>query len=156
MRGPLANNSPLEGFVRFKDRPEPTTKMWCRVYRNLNSAGYYSVLAAEGRLKGKVLGYAKCVWLSDVRFRIQQAGYRRVQKEQVRNVHGFAIGRFRGCFEELTFKPDDIVIRISYQPFKNPFFFDRTDPETAIHCVNEAWAIGPDLVVPRAREVATW
>lgn len=156
MQTPSAKSAATEDFVSFKNRPAPVPGMKCRVYRNLNSPGFFSVLADEGEFRGKVLGYARCVGLVQVSFKVRESGYRRLQLEQIRNVHGFAIGTFIGCRENPPEGVSCSARRISYHPFKQPFFFDRAEPGNAIHSAPEVWAFGPDLLVPESQEVKEW
>lgn len=156
MQTPSAKPPASNGFVSYKNRPAPVPGMKCRVYRNLNSPGYFSVLADEGEFRGRVLGYARCVGLAQVSFKVRESGYRRLQQEQIRNVHGFAIGTFIGCRANPPEELGSSAKRISYHPFKNPFFFDRAEPGDAVHTAPEAWAFGPDLLVPESQEVKEW
>ena len=139
-------------FIPFKGRPEPAYGRRCRVYRNLNAPGYFSVLADEGEHKGRVLGYARAVTLTNVTFKVQAGGYRRLQAEQVRNVHASAIGNFKACGNVPPDRLQKTGKRISYQPFRQPFFFDRTDPGTPVWDAHEICAYGADLLVPNLQE----
>lgn len=134
-------------FESFKDRPEPTTGLRCRVYRNLNKPGFFSVIADEGEYRGKVLGYARAVCLQQVKLRVMAAAYQRCREQGVRNVHAMAIGKYASCSDA----PPEAVMhtprRITYQPFVRPWFFDRNDPAQPVLELGAVWAFGSDLLV---------
>ncbi len=138
----------MSGFRSFRGRPAPYTGMRCRVYRNLNLEGFFSILADEGDLKGRVLGYARAVCLTDVKFKVLKAGYERLHRERVRNVHAMALGRFKQCADEPAGELEVRAERITYHPFLQPFFFYRNYPKTPVWAVDEAWAFGSDMLVP--------
>lgn len=141
----------MSTFRSFRNRPAPWVGMRCRVYRNLNRPTLFSIVADEGTHKGRVLGYAPVVALTDVQFKVQAAGYERLHRTKVRNVHAMAIGRFKSVTDTL---PEALMVaaRITYHPFRQPYFFDRADPGTPVRQATEAWAYGPDLLVPTPTE----
>lgn len=138
----------MASFRSFRGRPAPWVGMRCRVYRNLNRPSLFSIVADEGIHKGLVLGYAPVVALRDVQLKVQTFGYQRLHRTKVRNVHAMALGHFKSFSGHL---PDSLAqksARITYHPFRQPFFFDRSDPDTPVWRVHEAWAFGSDLLVP--------
>lgn len=75
-------NIPYHDTVQVNDR--------VRVYRNLNKKGVvWSIQSAKTKL---VLEHAGTVWLSDVEFKVSEAGRRRVLDQKRKNVHAFVIG----------------------------------------------------------------
>jgi len=119
--------------------------MRCRVYRNLNAPGYFSIQADEGPDKGRVLGRAKAVVLDEVVFKVNQGGHQRCVNQGVRNVHAVAIGNYAGS----EAPPQDVSIssdRITYQPFVRPYFFKRSAPDTPITQFPRVCAFGADLL----------
>ena len=63
-----------------------------RVYRNL-ARDSYSVMAMEGPDKGRVVAWAKEVFLDDVKFVVRESGRQRVLNERRKNVHAFVDGK---------------------------------------------------------------
>ena len=133
-------------FVSFKGRPEPLMGLRCRVYRNLNKPGFFSVVADEGEFRGKVLGYARAVDLQQVKLKVMAAAYRRCVEQGVRNVHATAIGKYASCADAPPEAVIDTPRRITYQPFVRPWFFDRTDPTQPVGELAEVWAFEADLL----------
>jgi len=87
------------------------------VYFNLHRK-LFSVKALEGPKKGRVIAHSQTVFLSDVEFRVSEAGRQRVLKEQRKNVHAGARGTWLDCsFERL----DDLV-PVTYNPYKYSSF----------------------------------
>lgn len=66
--------------------------MRVRVYYNLNRA-VWSIKAMEGEFKGKVIGYADSVVLSDAHTVVSEAGRQRVLRERRKNVHAYIDGQ---------------------------------------------------------------
>ncbi|WP_214796620.1 MULTISPECIES: hypothetical protein [unclassified Exiguobacterium] len=79
-----------------------------KVYRNLHN-GKFSIQDAK---TGLVLGYSDKVKLTDVKFKVNEAGRRRVIQEQRKNVHAFLVGNFAGHDTEERSEP------IYYNPYK--------------------------------------
>ena len=91
--------------------------MRVRVYYNLKRA-VWSVKAMEGAFKGKVIGYANAVVLSDAHTVVSEASRQRVLREQRKNVHAYIDGQVTaldGYRERLT-TPIGSNIRYSPQP----------------------------------------
>lgn len=134
-------------FLAFKGRPEPAIGLRCRVHRNLNKPGFFSVIADEGEFRGKVLGYARAVCLQQVKLKVVAAAYQRCREQGVRNVHAMAIGRYASCADAPPAAVINAPRRITYQPFVRPWFFDRTDPAQPVEKLAGVWAFGADLLV---------
>lgn len=61
-------------------------------HRTLVNAGAESCVSITPDQKGKHAYYMGTVYLTSVEFRIYASGVRRAQREQVRNVHAWAVG----------------------------------------------------------------
>lgn len=70
----------------------------------------------------RVTDYADSLNLTDVEFRVSEAGRRRVLKEGRKNVHAFVIGT-------LTDEELDTTIDVSYNPYKAGYFFRKDNGE---------------------------
>ncbi len=92
-----------------------------RVYRNLNKADYYSILAMSGVDKGKVVGYARCVCLESVSFKVSLKSRDRVLSQKRKNVHAFCEGLLTKAFVS-PIRVDGLHY-ITYDPYKNSYFF---------------------------------
>ena len=86
-----------------------------QVYKNLNN-GLWSV-----RYKGKVIAHKSALILSDVDFRVSEAGRQRVLRERQKNVHAYANGNI---IEAL---PNAQVIEATYNPYDVSYFYLKGD-----------------------------
>lgn len=102
-------------FLPFRNRDIDVNSRY-KVYRNLNNS-LFSILAVEGKFKGKVVGHAKCVEMNNVTFIISESSRQRAVKEKTRNVHAFAVGHLTGFESHYSV---DTLQQITY----NPFFLD--------------------------------
>jgi hypothetical protein len=83
------------------------------------------------RCNGRVIAHATSLLLREPRFRVSQAGRRRVLEEKRKNVHALIIGYLATPEEVAAYvdsqrhapKPPRIV---SYNPYKNETFVDST------------------------------
>jgi hypothetical protein len=84
------------------------------VYFNLHRK-CFSIKALEGANKGRVIDHAHSVALSNVTFKVSEAGRQRVLREQRKNVHAGVIGTLSG---------DDMVRcnQVTYNPYKGSNF----------------------------------
>ncbi|GAC03356.1 MAG: hypothetical protein CL578_05825 [Alteromonadaceae bacterium] len=104
--------------------------MKVRVYRNLNKPEYYSILALEGPDKRKVVGYAKSVEMTEVKFIVSAKSRERVLREKSRNVHAFCEGFLSNIFDkQVVFSAP--TIEVSYNPYFESYFF-RTDDKSEV------------------------
>lgn len=133
-------------FVPFRGRSEPAIGMRCRVYRNLNAPGYFSIQADEGPDKGRVLGRAKAIILNNVVFKVNRGGYQRCVSRGIRNVHAVAIGNYAGSDDTPPFDESLAGDRITYQPFVRPFFSKRSAPEIPVTEYPKVCAYEADLL----------
>ena len=91
-----------------------------RVYRNL-ARDSYSVMAMEGPDKGRVVAWAKEVFLDDVKFVVRESGRQRVLNERRKNVHAFVDGKLTS--DQPVWDIDETV-RVRYNPYVGPHFMD--------------------------------
>jgi len=105
------------------------------VYFNLHT-GLWSVKALDGFLKGKVVGHAYNIRLTDAEFRVSEAGRQRVLKEQKKNVHAGVVGTIAGI------KWSDI--RYEWNEDDYPGLWDLDYPED--NDLYEKWIQNWDIV----------
>lgn len=99
-----------------------------KVYRNLNN-GKWSILAMAGEFKGKVVAHFDNLCLSEVSFKISEAGRARVLREKRKNVHAYAIGSIVSVGQaELC---DDSQF-VTYDPYKFGFFYKSEDESVSL------------------------
>ncbi len=134
-------------FTAFRDRPEPAKGDRIRVYRNLNQPGMYSIRALSGPNKGKVLGYAPAVAMTDVTFRVSEKGRQVVLAKRERHVHAFAEGDYRASASQLP-KAVEVADHntITYRPYQAGHFFRLADPASPVTHLSAAWAWGSGLI----------
>jgi hypothetical protein len=92
-----------------------------RVYWNLNRK-CWSI-----KHKQKVIGYANTIFMYDVTFKVSEKGRQRVLKSKRKNVHAYA----EGFISSVTYPkcPDYLKKRISYNPYRFAYFFDKDTEE---------------------------
>ena len=87
-----------------------------KVYRNLHK-DTWSLMAADGPERGRVIGYADQVELDAPELRVGEASRQRAVREGVRNVHAFVVG---------TLLPNRSIqsplYRVRYNPFRASCF----------------------------------
>jgi hypothetical protein len=143
MMGSLFNNDVFESQVGKATR-QCARFMKVRVYRNLNKSDYYSILAMEGVNKGKVVGYARSVLVKECQFKVSNASRLRACREKRRNVHAFCEAILVDAFEhaqELTGKEK----AVTYNPFKSPTFYCRSDESPQTENCDQAILQGSDV-----------
>lgn len=86
------------------------------VYFNLHRK-LFSVRALEGDRKGLVIAHRDYVALTDVTFKVSEAGRQRVLRERKKNVHAGAVGQWTDDTIELT---DPLAV--TYNPYKYSTF----------------------------------
>ena len=101
--------------------------MKVKVYYNLHK---HTFSVQTKTPKGwRVTDYADRLNLTDVEFRVSEAGRQRVLKEGRKNVHAFVIGT-------LTDEELDTPVDVSYNPYKAGFFY-RKDNGEAVHSASK-------------------
>jgi hypothetical protein len=109
------------GIRHYKGRRVDFTRP-VRVYRNLSGVGgRYSIMQ-----NGLVVAHADTITLSDVKFIVSFAGWRRRMDTNQRNVHAFAQGLIRDSAMGSCADESDLPISIVYDPTSGPTF--RTYP----------------------------
>ena len=94
------------------------------VYRNLKH-GLRALPLYSIRYKGKVICRSRRVLLSNVTFKVSEAGRQRVIKEGRKNVHAFVVGYLVGTegvygIDKNTKK--DLPVKVTYNPYLSPAF----------------------------------
>lgn len=106
--------------------------MKVKVHRNLN-AKCLSITATEGEFKGRVIAHCQAVRLLDVTFKVSETSRQRILRTRVKDVHAYAVGYLVECDTPVLRYPQplnhtDIECgferRITYNPFKLPYFHD--------------------------------
>ena len=98
-----------------------------KVYRNLHK-DQWSLMAADGPEKGRVIGYGQEVLILDPRLTVSEAGRQRAVREHRRNVHAFVVGTV-GDLQQLR----GPLYRVRYNPFRASCFTDALQ-----NCVHRA------------------
>jgi len=104
-------------------------------YYNLHKRTF-SVRALSGPDKGHVILHGDSVSLTEAEFIVQPAGRAKVLREGRKNVHAFVRGTLA---PELLAMPLDAA-RITYNPFKADYFFERNSGARV------SWALRVSLV----------
>lgn len=113
-------------FKGFKGRTiTPNQKV--RVYRNLHKPGV--VYSIQDPSTGLVLGYSEAVLLSDVTFKVSEAGRRRVLATKRKNVHAFVEGTLTDTIKLYEFM---LLEKLAYNPYRYTSFVRKAD-ETMVH-----------------------
>lgn len=116
------------------------------VYYNLHRH-MWSIKALEGANKGRVIGHASGVYLSDVTPKVSEAGRQRVIREKRKNVHAGLVGNLMCVTDGPLFNTRPYVGTmhhtsgargITYNPYRAGAFTLKDDPETAVDHVGLA------------------
>ena len=123
------------------------------MYWNITK-GIWSVRAAEGPLKGKVVAHAREVLVQGPEFVVGEAGRLRVLRERRKNVHAFVRGEVRGDLNLNAPRHEQLVLcpvprsvvgtmlthgrGVTYNPYKNTTFVTRA-PATQVHTAKGAF-----------------
>jgi hypothetical protein len=94
-------------------------RVW--VYFNLHKK-QWSVKALTGDKKGRVIAHLDSIKLTDIHYRVQPAGLRKVRDTGVKNVHAGVVGWWDG--DECGVGVPQMYRRISYNPFVRDVFYD--------------------------------
>lgn len=94
----------------------------------------FSLKALEGPDKGRVVAHADAVHLTDVTFKVSQAGRARVLREKRKNVHAGAVGTLAAYqapgaaassgWTRRARRFGTMAAAVSYNPYRGPSFFD--------------------------------
>ena len=93
--------------------------------------------------EGVIVGHAKNICLQNVSFKVSEAGRQRVIKERQKNVHAFVVGFVVDCIES-----DNTTGRaISYNPYKQGFFYFKDDESKAILSPEQMLYVNSEKIV---------
>ena len=106
-------------------------KVFC--YFNLHKL-CWSVKALEGPHKGLVVAHLNRVNLSDITFKVSEAGRQRVLREKRKNVHAGVVGQWDGLYNVLSPDWNKEALGVSYNPYKAPTFVRRDTWEPITSC----------------------
>lgn len=133
------------------------------VYRNLHQDCW----SIRSKTTGRVVAHADHVELSGARFKVSQAGRRRVLEEQRKNVHAGVEGTLVGyhpagmggfpsqryAVGERSEGPGQSLKAVTYNPYKYETFVTRGDEapiegaeEVVLRADKQVWAINPDYL----------
>ena len=136
----------------------------CFVYFNLHRKTY-SLKALEGPLKGRVIGHADTLELTDCTFKVSEAGRRRVIRDKRKNVHAGVVGTVKAIGDIMPWRACEamlehaktiygnshpVLTEITYNPYKYRTFVQRSteQPVTAARYVlldADSRKVGADL-----------
>lgn len=92
-----------------------------KVYYNLNKGGYSVV----SRTTGRVVGWVQDITLTDVTFRVQPAGVRRIRERHQREVVAYVIGTIK----DVESGPDVSGMRqVTFNPYRASTFTIDGEP----------------------------
>ena len=109
-------------YKSYKGRKLDLTKP-VKIYKNLHN-GLFSI-----KQSGVIVGHIDKICLTDVKFKVSEAGRQRVIKEKQKNVHAFVVGVVK-VFSPLTKTNASRVI--SYNPYKFSYFYFKDNEEVAV------------------------
>lgn len=110
-----------------------TTGQQVKVYYNLHK-NLFSVKDAK---TGLVIGHAEMVNLSNVVFKVSEAGRQRVLREGRKNVHAYVTGQYNGTFD------GGETNKAGYNPRKYRTFV--TDSENELHVAVSVTCVGKQI-----------
>ena len=108
------------------------------VYYNLHRH-LFSIRASEGVNQGRVIAHRPEVYLTDVRFRVSEAGRQRVLREQRKNVHAGVAGLWDDRLQAVTGS------EVTYNPYRWNSFVTRQD-QARVTRAREALLTGRQIV----------
>jgi hypothetical protein len=96
------------------------------VYFNLHKK-VFSIRALEGPERGRVVGHRSQLTLTNVTFRVSEAGRQRVLREQRKNVHAGVVGQWFGHVDQAVI--DQATTGVTYNPYRYSSFVYRDDQQ---------------------------
>lgn len=115
-----------------------------RIYFNLHKKLFSVQVKVGGRWK--VVDHADTIVMRDARFRVSQAGRKRVLAEKRKNVHAFVEG-YTCSLEEYTYITDAAAAAaITYNPYKHASFVARHDGRPVHEADYVLGVVDPDNV----------
>lgn len=102
--------------------------MRVRVYRNLHK-NCWSIRACEGPKRGRLLGHAPALDLTNCRLIVSQKGRERVLRDGKRNVHAFIEGEYQSVFSSRKIRRyyRTCLGLVRYNPFRASTFRLKPD-----------------------------
>jgi hypothetical protein len=94
------------------------------VYFNLHRK-CLSIKALEGPNKGRVVAHEQAAYLTDVTFKVSEAGRQRVIREQRKNVHAGVVGHWEGPGSTAAAWAHGRAIGVTYNPYRFATFVER-------------------------------
>lgn len=147
----IADSVPFLTCYEPREGRFPGLHQRVKVYRNLNRPGLFSLMGADGSVRGKVLGYAPSVHLIDVTFVVSQASRLRVLSSGTRNVHAFAVGRLLQT-RALWLTPSSKHQVVTYSPFLSGHFFERGHESTPVTQASACWLEGANAYIDKSAQ----
>lgn len=121
------------------------------VYFNLHRQ-LWSIKALEGETKGRVIGHAKALWMTEVTPKVSQAGRQRVIRERRKNVHAglvgnlMAVSRDSQLWDQFRYYGDSYSTqdstRVTYNPYRFETFVTVDDHDEALQDAGLALLLG--------------
>lgn len=90
-----------------------------RIYKNLHN-GKFSI-----KQQGHVVAHVDTFKITDVTFKVSEAGRQRVILENKKNVHAYVCGRLLKVNEE--YNVGRFWVKTTYNPYKLPYFYHPED-----------------------------
>ena len=97
--------------------------MRVKVYFNLRKK-VFSIVSCQGPDKGRVIEYAKDIFLKDCTFKVNAAGRARVLESRQKNVHAYVYGTLCTHQEMLLREDLGALPRVRYNPYETETFVD--------------------------------
>lgn len=110
------------------------------VYFNLHKK-LFSIKSLDGNTRGLVIGHEKSVSLTNVTFKVSEAGRQRVLREKRKNVHAGVVGELSDNILNI-----DTMIEVTYDPYKYNSFVVKSSLEP-IYESNQALLINKQIYV---------
>lgn len=88
------------------------------VYFNLHK----KLWSVKSRKTGRVMFHCRAAFLKDVKFKVSQAGRKRVLKEKRKNVHAGVAGQLLGTWAAQPALCEDVHEVVTYNPYKYKTF----------------------------------
>jgi len=84
----------------------------------------FSVRSLEGSDKGRVIDRVNAIILSNVEFKVSEAGRQRVLRDQRKNVHAVIRGEWQGDYPDAIMS--NTVSEVKYNPYRDKTFVLNT------------------------------
>ena len=125
------------------------------VYYNLHKHAW-SIKALAGKSKGLVIGYAKSVYLGNVKPKVSEAGRQRALREQQKNIHAGLVGDLLCVTDDSNLWRDYPYMgsthvtqdtrRVTYDPYVCGHFVMKDEPTLAFQGAPTVMLLGKGQV----------